>query len=68
MRKGALLVAALALAVAATTSASAARKPKADPAVQAQNDSAAFFTDAFHPWAPTASMPKTSKAKKKKLI
>ena len=65
MRKGALLLA-LAFAVSATVSASAARKPKADPAVQAQNDSAAFFNDAFHPWAPSAAMSKSSKGKKKK--
>lgn len=58
MRKGALLLA-LAFAVGVTTSASAAKKmAKPDPAVQAQKDSAAFFEDAFHPWAPTASKPK----------
>jgi len=65
MRKGALLLA-LAFAVAAATSASAAKKPKADPAVQAQQDSAAFFSDLFHPWAPTAAMSTPSKGKKKK--
>jgi hypothetical protein len=65
MRKGALLIA-LAFALAATTSASAAKKPAADPAIQAQKDQAAFLNDAFHPWAPTAKMSKPSKGKKKK--
>ena len=67
MRKGALLLA-LVFAVAATSSASAAKKQKAaaDPAVQAQRDTAAFLTDAFHPWAPTTPAPKARAAKKKK--
>ena len=66
MRKCALLFA-LAFAVAATMPASAAKRKAAapDPAIQAQKDSAAFFADALHPWAPTATTP-TSKAKKKK--
>jgi hypothetical protein len=64
MRKGALLLA-LAFAVGLTTSASAAKK-MADPAVQAQKDSMAFWNDAFHPWAPSATMSKPKgKAKKK---
>jgi len=64
MRKGALLLA-LAFAVGLTAPASAAKKQMVDPAVQAQKDSWAFWNDAFHPWAPTATMPK-SKGKKKK--
>jgi hypothetical protein len=71
MRKGALLLA-LVFAVAATTSADAAKKKAKvmqDPAVQAQKDSAAFFGDLFHPWAPTATMstPKMKHHKKKKM-
>jgi hypothetical protein len=69
MRKGALLLA-LAFAVALTVPASAAKKQAADPAVQAQKDSWAFFNDAMHPWAPTATAPKggmpKAKGKKKK--
>lgn len=69
MRKGALLFA-LAFAVAMTVPASAAKKKSAaaaDPAIQAQKESAAFFEDAFHPWAPTATMSKPKvKGKKKK--
>jgi hypothetical protein len=68
MRKGALLLA-LVFAVAAVTTADAAKKKAAkaapDPAVQAQKDSAAFFGDMFHPWAPSATM-KATKAKGKK--
>ena len=68
MRKGALLLA-LVFAVSATTAASAAKKmakPTPDPAIAAQQNSAAFFQDALHPWAPTASMSGQSKAKGKK--
>ena len=65
MRKGALLLA-LVFAVGATTTASAAKKmAKPDPAIQAQKDSAAFFGDAFHPWAPSTPALK-AKGKKKK--
>ena len=66
MRKGTLLLA-LAFAVAASTAAMAAKKPakSVDPAVAAQKDSAALFDDAFHPWAPSATM-KTMKVKGKK--
>lgn len=66
MRKSALLLA-LVFAVAASTPASAAKKmAKPDPAIQAQKDTAAFLSDAFHPWAPTASQPKAKGGKKKK--
>ena len=67
MRKSALLLA-LVFAVAATTTASAAKKQKmaVDPAVQAQRDTAAFLNDAFHPWAPTKSEPKMRSKKKNK--
>ena len=68
MRKGALLIA-LAFAVALTAPASAAKK-QVDPAAQAQKESWAFWNDAFHPWAPTATAPKgtmpKAKGKKKK--
>ena len=68
MRKGALLLA-LVFAVAATTTASAARKkPAADPTMEAQKNSSAFFSDMFHPWAPSATMaePRARRTKKKK--
>jgi hypothetical protein len=70
MRKGALLLA-LVFAVAAATSADAAKraaKPAADPAMEAQKNSAAFFGDMFHPWAPSATMKQAKvKGKKKKM-
>ena len=65
MRKGALLLA-LALAVAVAVPASAAKKMAADPAIQAQKESEAFWNDAFHPWAPSATMGKTRAKHKKK--
>ena len=64
MRKGALLLA-LALAASIPTAASAAKK-MADPAIQAQKDSAAFFNDAMHPWAISTPAPKAKGKMKKK--
>jgi hypothetical protein len=66
MRKGALLIALVfAASAAAATAASAAKKAaKPDPAIQAQKESAAFFDDALHPWAPSSET--KAKGKKKK--
>lgn len=69
MRKGALLLA-LALAASIPTAAMAAKKmakPAADPAIQAQQNSWAFFNDAMHPWAPSTPAPKAKGKKKKKM-
>ena len=66
MRKGTILLA-IVFAFSAATAASAAKKmAKPDPAIQAQKDSQALFFDAFHPWAPTATMQHVKKGKKKK--
>ena len=70
MRKGTILLAAI-LAVGMTTTADAAKKKRAaaaaDPAVQAQQNSANLVTDAFRPWQPqrTAAASKAKKGKKK---
>jgi hypothetical protein len=71
MRKGTILLAAL-LAVGMTTTADAAKKKaaaaKPDPAIQAQQNTALFVSDAFQPWQPqrTAAGTKAKKGKKKK--
>ena len=68
MRKGALLLA-FAFLVAAATTADAAKKRRAapaDPAMQAQQDSANFVGDLFHPWAPSTPEMKARATKKKK--
>jgi hypothetical protein len=69
MRKGTLLLA-IVFAFSAATAASAAKRTKMvkDPAAQAQTDSWALFTDAFHPWSPSTAMPhKVAHHKKGKM-
>lgn len=68
MRKGALLLALVFTVAAATTADAAKRRPAAaaDPAMQAQRDSANFFNDLWHPWAPSTPAMKATTAKKKK--
>jgi hypothetical protein len=72
MRKVALLVAVTLAAALSVTPSDAATKPKPDPAIAAQKNSADLMRDAFNPFqvatAKTAAKPaaKTSKKKVKK--
>ena len=68
MRKGALLLALVFAVAAATTADAAKRRPAAavDPAMQSQRDTANLLNDMFHPWAPSTPELRMRKAKKKK--
>jgi hypothetical protein len=66
MRKAALTLAAL-LAVSFTTAADAAKKkeaPKPDPAIQAQQNSTAFFRDMMCPFCIQPAAPAKKKGAK----
>lgn len=69
MRKGTILLAAI-FAVAITTGAEAAKKKaaaaKPDPAVAANQQTAALVGDALQPWTPARPAPGAPKAKGKK--
>jgi hypothetical protein len=68
MRKGVLLLAVLLAACFATTADAAkkkAAKPAVDPGLAAQERSNAFIAASFQPWTTTLSAPATPKAAKK---
>ncbi len=68
MRKGAFLLALVFTVAAATTADAAKRRPAAaaDPAMQAQRDSANLLNDMMHPWALSTPEMKARPSKRKK--